>query len=96
MSEVTVAHLNQGARGEYHARVEGSEAIGRLTYKREGDVLIADHTLVPTEIGGRGVAGKLVDALIADARAFGWKIEPECSYVEAAFRRHPEWADLRA
>jgi predicted GNAT family acetyltransferase len=100
-TDVTITHFDQGARGEYHARVEGSEAIGRLTYRRiegEGgqDVLVADHTLVPPEIGGRGVAGKLVDALIADARRLDWKIVPQCSYVEAAFRRHPEWADLRA
>lgn len=97
MSEtVTITHHDQGARGEYHARVEGSEATGRLTYARRKDVLVADHTLVPSEIGGRGVAAKLVDALIADARTNGWKIEPQCSYVAAAFQRHPEWADLRA
>lgn len=96
MADVTITHLDQGARGEYHARVEGSEAIGRLTYQRNGDVVVADHTLVPTEIGGRGVAGELVKALMTDARKFGFKVVPQCSYVEAAFRRHPEWADLRA
>lgn len=93
---ITITHNDQGARGEYHARVEGSEATGRLTYARHGTTLIADHTIVPPEIGGRGVAARLVEALIADARANGWKIEPQCSYVAAAFKRHPEWADLRA
>jgi predicted GNAT family acetyltransferase len=34
--------------------------------------------------------------LVADARAQGFIIDPRCSYVEAAFRRHPEWADVRA
>lgn len=96
MTEIAITHLDQGARGEYHAKVEGSDAIGRLTYIRKGDVVVADHTLVPTEIGGRGVAGELVKALVKDARQFGFKIVPQCSYVEAAFRRHPEWADLRA
>ena len=97
MEGTVITRHDQGARGEYHAAVPGSEAIGRLTYQRRGDnVLVADHTLVPTEIGGRGVAAKLVDALIADARKEGNKIVPQCSYVEAQFRRHPEWADLRA
>lgn len=96
MADVSITHLDQGARGEYHAKVEGSDAIGRLTYQRNGDVVVADHTLVPTEIGGRGVAAELVKALVKDARQFGFKIVPQCSYVEAAFRRHPEWADLRA
>lgn len=96
MPDIAITHLDQCARGEYHARVEGSDAIGRLTYQRQGDTVIADHTLVPTEIGGRGVAAELVKALVADARKFGFRIVPQCSYVEAAFRRHPEWADLRA
>lgn len=87
MPDITITHLDQGARGEYHARVEGSEAIGRLTYQRQGDTVIADHTLVPTEIGGRGVAARLVDALIADARKFGFRIVPQCSYIDAADRK---------
>ena len=97
MEGTVITRHDQGARGEYHAAVPGSEAIGRLTYQRRGDdVLVADHTLVPPEIGGRGVAARLVEALIADARAEGNRIVPQCSYVAAAFRRHPEWADLRA
>jgi predicted GNAT family acetyltransferase len=94
MDEPAITHLDPGAEGEYQARVADSATFGRLTYVRQGHVLTAEHTLVPTEIGGRGIAGKLVEALIADARAQGWKIVPECSYVAAAFKRHPEWADL--
>ena len=97
---ITITRHDAGASGEYHAAVEGSGAIGRLTYVRrqndKGDVLVAEHTLVPAEIGGRGVAGKLVEAMIADARSENFHIDPQCSYVEAAFRKHPEWADLRA
>ncbi len=92
----TITHHDNGTSGEYHARVEGADAIGRLTYVRRGDVLVADHTLVPKEIGGRGIAADLVKALVADARVHGWKIQPQCSYVVAMFERHPEWADLKA
>ena len=97
---ITITRHDAGQGGEYHAAIEGSNAIGRLTYVRRkgsaGDVLAAEHTLVPAEIGGRGVAGKLVEALIADARAEHFRIDPQCSYVEAALGKHPEWAELRA
>lgn len=96
MSDIVITHFDQGVRGEYHAKVDSSEAIGRLTYSQVGDVITAEQTLVPAEIGGRGVAAKLVEALVADARKMGFRIVPQCSYIDAAFRRHPEWADLRA
>ena len=97
--EITITRHDQGGAGEYHAEVAGSAHIGRLTWVARGPehngARVAEHTLVPVEIGGRGVAARLVEALVADAREQGFKISPQCSYVEAAFRRHPEWADLR-
>lgn len=94
MDEVTITRHAAAKGGEYHAHVPGSSAIGRLTWVERGDVRIADHTLVPPEIGGRGIAARLVEALVADAREQGFRIVPECSYIAAAFKRHPEWADL--
>jgi uncharacterized protein len=93
---LTITRHEYATQGEYHAHVPGNEAIGRLTWKARGGARIADHTLVPAEIGGRGVAAALVEALVEDAREQGFTIEPQCSYVEAQFRRHPEWSELRA
>lgn len=95
--DVEITRHDQGETGEYHAHVSGSDAIGRLTWVRRGDgARVAEHTLVPREIGGRGIAGLLVEDLIADARANGFKIVPQCSYVAAKFDKNPEWADLLA
>lgn len=92
--ELTITRHGTGNSGEYRAHVPGSDYVGRLTWTERNGVRHAEHTLVPPEIGGRGVAARLVEALIADARAEGFRIEPDCSYVAAAFKRHPEWADL--
>ncbi len=93
---IEITHQGSEARGEYRAAVPGSDAVGRLTWFARGDARIADHTLVPPEIGGKGVAGALVDALVADAKREGFKIVPACSYVAAQFKRHPEWSGLLA
>ena len=82
--------------GEYHAHLPGSDAIGRLTWVTQDGARVAEHTLVPKEIGGRGVAGQLVKALAADARKQGFKIVPQCSYVAAKFDENLDWTDLRA
>ncbi len=93
---IEITHEGNEAHGEYRAKVPGSGAVGRLTWKARGTPRIADHTLVPPEIGGRGVAAALVEALVADAKDQGFTIVPQCSYVDAQFRRHPEWAALLA
>lgn len=96
MSDVTITRHGDANAGEYHAHVEGSTLVGRLTWVTRDGARVAEHTLVPPELGGRGIAGQLVDALIADARTEGFKVVPQCSYVAAAFRKHPDWADLLA
>lgn len=87
---------NHVSHGTYRVEVPGSERHAFLTWKARGEARIADHTYVPPEGRGMGIAAALVDALIADARELGFRIVPQCSYVEAAFRRHPEWADVLA
>ena len=97
MSEVTITHEGDKQAGEYRAAVEGSKEIGRLTWTAKGEnVRAAEHTLVPPPIGGQGVAMKLVEAMIADARKEGFRIRPDCSYVAHKFDENPEWSDLRA
>ena len=94
---VTITHEDGGDSGRYVAAVEASEHSGHLDWQAGGDdIRVATHTVVPPSIGGRGVAAKLVEAMVADARATGFKIDPRCSYVDAMFRRHKAWADLRA
>lgn len=96
MSEVTITRHGGGKAGEIHAHVAGSDHIGRLTWVERNGARVAEHTIVPPAIGGRGVAARLVDALVADAREQHFKVKPVCSYVVAKFDEHPEWADLRA
>jgi predicted GNAT family acetyltransferase len=97
MDGLKITHADHGHHGEYRAHPAGSDHIGRLTWKKAGNgVRVADHTLVPPAIGGRGIAAELVKALVADAREQGFRIVPQCSYVAVMFDRHPEWAPLRA
>ena len=92
---LTITRHGDDNAGEYRAHIAGSEHIGRLTWVRRGTARVVEHTLVPAAIGGHGVAARLVEALVADAREQGFKVMPECSYVAAAFQRHPGWAELK-
>lgn len=96
MDQISITRHESGSQGEYRANVAGSRHFGRLTWTQANGIRAAEHTIVPPEIGGRGIAGMLVEALVADAREQGFKVKPVCSYVLKAFERHPEWSELAA
>jgi len=94
MTDYTVRREDGPTRGRYVIDLApGAEA--EMTYRKDGDgPMVITHTGVPTAYEGRGIAARLVNKAIADARDEGFKITPVCSYVVAQFKRHPEWADL--
>ncbi len=91
---IRIEFSDEGSKGRYVARVDGSTAIGELTISRLGTgTVIADHTRVDDALRGMGVGQALVERLIADAREQDVCIVPLCPFVKAQFERHPEWAD---
>lgn len=97
MAEIAITRQETAAQGRYAARIAGIEGEAELTYLRKGaKLVIADHTLAPDSMRGMGVAKALVERLVADARAEGFRIVPQCPFVKAQFDRHPDWSDLRA
>lgn len=88
-----VEFKSNNKRGRYAAMVDGHRVV--LTFVHEGNAVIAaDHTYVPPELEGRGIAAAIVTHAVEDARKRGWKIRPTCTYVEYRFGKHPEWADV--
>ena len=93
MFEIT--RETHGSKGRYVIRQNGAEA--EVTFSITSPTLIiADHTGVPDSFRGTGAGKALVEALVADARAQGYKVMPLCPFVNAQRLRHPEWADVFA
>ncbi len=92
MSDPDIRHEVDGSKGRYVLTIDGHEA--ELTYSKLGATqVIADHTEVPEPLAGTGAGLKLVERLVADARAGSFRIVPLCPFVNAMRRKHPEWAD---
>ena len=85
---------HQQDRQRFATTVDGHEA--ELDYRRDSGVLVITHTGVPAAIGGRGIAGALMEAAVAFAREAGLRIHPACSYAAAWMDRHREHDGLRA
>lgn len=81
------------SKGRYRIVVEGVEA--EMTYSRAGkQLIIIDHTDVPSALRGRKVGERLVHQAVEDARREAVSIIPLCPFANAQFERHPEWHDV--
>lgn len=55
-----------------------------------------NHTIVPKELGGRGLGSQLVKFALDYAKSENKKIIASCSFVASYVDKHPEYQDLVA
>jgi len=79
---------------KFYMVVDGLES--HLEYSRMSSVLNLNHTYVPNELRGKGIAGKIVKAALTYAEENNLKIIPSCSYVADYIQRHKEYQPLLA
>lgn len=79
-------------RHRFEVSVDGH--VAHADYRIDGDVITFTHTIVPPALEGRGIASRLIRHALTDARDRGLRVDPQCPFVAAYIRKHPEWADL--
>lgn len=92
MSEIS--HEKASSGGRYVTIIDGVEAELTFSKMHSSGNIIADHTGVPSLIGGRGVGKDLVKFMVEDARQNNFKIMPLCPFVRREYSKHPEWSDV--
>jgi uncharacterized protein len=87
LTDAIDVHHNAAAC-RFEARVEGLLCV--CSYHLVDGVMRVYHTEVPPRLEGRGIAARIVRALLDHAEANGLEVEPWCSYVRSYMKRHPE------
>ena len=79
-----------------HQRFELEEngEVAFATYHRNHLHVIVPHVEAPMALRGTGAASRLMEGIVARARAEGFKITPTCSYAHTWFRRHRDAQDV--
>ena len=66
-----------------------------LTYEYIDDnTLNYSHTIVPTELGGRGIGSALVKHALEYAKTHGKSVIADCSFVAGYIQKYPEYQQL--
>lgn len=81
-------------RSRFELAVAGRTAFA--AYAVAGDIITFTHTVVPPELEGRGIASRLIGHALSEAKARGLKVVPQCPFVAAYIRKHPEWEAVLA
>lgn len=88
MEEIKL-NLNERGHGAFYA-MDGTKQLGEMVVGIKDKDLTVYHTEVVPEAEGKGLAKKLLEAMVAYARAHHLKVIPICTYVHAQFKRHPD------
>lgn len=80
---------NNEAEGRYELDVNGETAFS--LYRQHGNHLIVFHTEVPASMEGKGVGSALARGVLADAKERGLEVVPECEFLAAYIKRHPQY-----
>ena len=77
----------------FELQLEGHRCV--LDYTLNNNVMTITHTGVPSELGGRGLAAEITKFALDHAQSHGWMVIPQCSYVAAYIKKHPQYAALQ-
>ncbi|NLD77477.1 MAG: N-acetyltransferase [Acidimicrobiales bacterium] len=91
MAEVT----KNTDENRFEIHVDG-ELAGWLDYMVDEGVVALPHTTVEDRFSGQGLAGELVRAGLDDIRTQGYRVDPQCPYVQGWIEKNPTYADLVA
>ncbi len=90
-TDLKITYSESDTKGRYEASISGAVSAAELTISKVSSrLIIADHTFVPDDLRGRGVAQALASRLISDAREKGQRIVPLCPFIRSYAEKNRE------
>ena len=88
----TIEVKNNPEAQRYEVSID--EHVAVLTYTKRAKHITFLHTGVPAELEHHGIANKLAQAALEDARTQKLTVTPMCPFVASYIRHHPEYLSL--
>ena len=81
-------------KGNKSVALLGNNEIGVCEFKDSDEGWVIFHTEVNPNYKGPGIAKRLLDAIVNEARNRKIKIIPECSYAKKVMNRNNDYKDV--
>ncbi|WP_300345006.1 GNAT family N-acetyltransferase [Fusobacterium sp.] len=76
------------------AAYDNKKLIGESTISPSEKFWIIDHTEVDENYGGKGIAKKLIEIIVNEAKKRDLKILPLCPYAKKEFEKNKEYQEI--
>ncbi|HLT50188.1 MAG TPA: GNAT family N-acetyltransferase [Aequorivita sp.] len=76
----------------FETEIDGYKAI--IEYSVKPGVLSLNHTEVPKELSGQGVASEMTEKVLLQIELRGLKVIPVCPFIKKYIDKHPEWKSI--
>ena len=91
-TDVELPVIHNTAAKRFEISLDGKVAFSK--YLLAGEMIVIEHTEVPVELEGKGLASQIVRTALDYARARELKVMPLCPFTAGFIHRHPEYQDL--
>lgn len=81
-------------KNNFYLNNDNNEIVAQIIFEESDDDITINHTLVDESMAGKGIAGKLVDRVVQQAREENKKIIPICSYAKARLEKDDKYKDV--
>ncbi|GAB5389008.1 MAG: GNAT family N-acetyltransferase [Alphaproteobacteria bacterium] len=89
-----IRHETRDGGGRYVVEGKTGEQAWLSWRRSDSGKMEAISTFVPPSLRSEGLAMKLVERLVQDARENGETIIPVCSYIAHNARKRDDWSDV--
>ena len=76
------------------AAYDGETRVGIAKFEEARGCWVITHTEVDPTYGGQGIAHRLIEEVVAEARRAGKKIVPLCSYADKMMTGNAAYRDV--
>src|SRR4051812_44234921 len=89
----TIEIADDPAESAFTATVDGA-IVGKAVYRLRDGLVVFTHTETSPSMQGQGIANVLAGRALDAVAASGRQVVPQCPFISAYIRRHPEYANL--
>ena len=88
-----IKHTEEGGNGAFYIE-ENGEVLAEMTYQKDNNKIVIDHTEVDESLRGKNVGYQLVENGVEYAREAHLRIVPVCEFAKAVIEKTQKFQDV--